>query len=79
MGALRFSLAYFEWNFLSLQQAGNEEEMRLMMLLGDIGFRIYELTNDEEDFKKGQNLFSGCMQKCLSIVNDKSIVGGAVN
>ena len=79
VGALRFALAYFEWNFLSLQKAGNEEEMRLMMLLGDIGFRIYQLTNDGEDFKKGQNLYSGCMQKCLSIANDKSIVGGAVN
>ena len=79
LGALRHAMAYFEWNFVSLHEAGNDDEIRLMMLIAEIGFRIYVLSGLEDDFKKGQTLFSGSMQKCLSIINDKSIVGGAVN
>ncbi len=77
--ALRHALANFEGNFSTLQEAGHEDEMRLMTLIADIGFRIYELTALDEDFTVGQGYFSGVMQKSLSIVNDKSIVGGAVN
>lgn len=78
--ALRFAIAYFEWNFQTLSSAaGVEDEMRLMTLMAEISYRIYEQTGDEADFTKAQNGFSGTMQKCLSVVNDKSIVGGAVN
>jgi diguanylate cyclase (GGDEF)-like protein len=78
--ALRFASAYFEWNFQTLSSSsGIEDEMRLMSLIAEMGYRIYELTGDEDDFRKAQNRFSGTMQKCLSVVNDKSIVGGAVN
>jgi len=79
VSALRYTLSYFDWNFGSLQKAGHEDEMRLMTLIAEIGYRIYELTGDEEDFKKAQNSFSGTMQKSLSVINDKNIVGGAVN
>ncbi|MDA0747202.1 MAG: GGDEF domain-containing protein [bacterium] len=79
VGALRHAMALFEWNFRELSAASHEDEIRLMALIGEISYRIYELTGTEEDFKKGQTLFSGCMQKCLSVINDKSIVGGAVN
>lgn len=79
VSALRFTLAYFEWNFASLQKASHEDEMRLMTLIAEIGYRVYELTGDDADFKKAQTGFSGTMQKCLSVINDKNIVGGAVN
>ncbi len=78
--ALRFAKTFFEWNFQTLSSAsGTEDEMRLMTLMAEIGFRIYQLTGDAEDFQKAQNGFSGTMQKCLTVVNDKSIVGSAVN
>ncbi|MEE2754157.1 MAG: hypothetical protein VX910_09255 [Candidatus Latescibacterota bacterium] len=78
--ALRFASAYFEWNFGTLSSSsGIEDEMRLMSLLAEIGYRIYELTGDEDDFRKATNGFGGTMQKCIGVVNDKSIVGGAVN
>ncbi len=78
--ALRFATAFFEWNFQTLSSvSGTEDEMRLMTLIAEIGYRIYELTGDDDDFQKAQSGFSGTMQKCLSVVNDKSIVGGAVN
>ena len=77
--ALRFSRTYFERNYETLREAKNEDELRLSLLLAEIGFRLYELTDDAEDYKKTAAYFSGTMQKCLSIVNDKSIVGGAVN
>ena len=78
--ALRFAAAFFEWNFQTLSSAnGTEDEMRLMTLIAEIGFRIYQLTGDVDDFQKAQSGFSGTMQKCLTVVNDKSIVGGAVN
>jgi len=77
---LRFATGFFEWNFQTLSSAaGTEDEMRLMTLIAEIGYRIYELTGDADDFQKAQSGFSGTMQKCLSVVNDKSIVGGAVN
>lgn len=79
VGALRYAMAYFEWNFRSLSSASYEDEMRLMVLIAEIGYRVYELTNEDDDFQKGQTLFSGSMQKCLSVINDKTIVGGAVN
>jgi diguanylate cyclase (GGDEF)-like protein len=78
--ALRFATAYFELNFQTLSSAsGTEDEMRLMTLIAEVGYRIYELTGDADDFQKAQSGFSGTMQKCLSVVNDKNIVGGAVN
>ncbi|HAA78329.1 TPA: hypothetical protein DCE37_24795 [Candidatus Latescibacteria bacterium] len=78
--ALRFAAAYFEWNFRTLSSSsGTEDEMRLMTLIAEIRYRICEMTGDADDFQKAQSGFSGTMQKCLSVVNDKSIVGGAVN
>ncbi len=77
--ALRFAMAYFEWNFRSLAQAGHEDEMRLMTLISEIAYRIYELTGLEEDFVKARSGLSGTMQKCQSIIGDKTIVGGVVN
>ena len=79
VGALRYAMTFFEWNFRSLSSSGYEDEMRLMALIAEIGYRLYELTNDEADFQKGTTLFSGSMAKCLSVINDKTIVGGAVN
>ncbi len=79
ISALRHTLSFFEWNFRDLQSAGHEDEMRLMILIAEVGYRLYELTGIEDDFIKGQSLFSGTMQKCLSVINDKTIVGGAVN
>lgn len=76
--ALRCTLAFFELNFSQLQSTVHEDEIRLMTLIAEIGYRIYELTGDDEDFTQGQNLFSGAMQKCLAVINDKTIVGGAV-
>ncbi|HCR16465.1 MAG TPA: hypothetical protein DIU35_03195, partial [Candidatus Latescibacteria bacterium] len=70
VGALRYAMAYFEWNFRSLSSASYEDEMRLMVLIAEIGYRVYELTNEDNDFQKGQTLFSGSMQKCLSVIND---------
>ena len=77
--ALRYSRVYFERNYETLKEAKFEDELRLSLLLAEIGYRLYELTDDAEDYKKAAAYFSGTMQKCLSIVNDKSVVGGAVN
>lgn len=77
--ALRYALAFFEWNYNQLQSNALEDILRLMSLIAEIGYRIYELSGSDEDFTKGQSLFSGVMQKSMSIINDKSIVGGAVN
>ncbi len=77
--ALRYSRTYFERNYETLKEAKQEDELRLSLLLAEIGFRLYELTDSAEDYKKTATYFSGTMQKCLSIVNDKSVVGGAVN
>ena len=79
VAALRQALAFFESNYVSMQSARHEDEMRLMSLIAEIGYRIYEITGQEEDFVKGQSLFSGTMQRSLSIIKDKTIVGGAVN
>jgi diguanylate cyclase (GGDEF)-like protein len=77
--ALRYARAFFERNYETLQAAKTEDELRLRQLLAEIGFRLYELTNDAEDFKKASSFFSGVIQQCLGIIGDKSIVGGAVN
>ena len=77
--ALRFSRTFFERNYETLKEAKLEDELRLRYLLAEIGFRLYELTSDGEDYKKAASFFSGTMQQCLSIISDKSIVGGAVN
>ena len=77
--ALKFSRAYFQRNYETLKEAKLEEELRLRLLLAEIGFRLYELTDDDVDYKKAASFFSGAMQKCLSIISDKSIVGGVVN
>jgi diguanylate cyclase (GGDEF)-like protein len=77
--ALRMSRSYFERNYEMLKEAGVEDELRLRYLLAEIGFRLYELSNDAEDHKKAATFFSGTMQQCLGIISDKSIVGGLVN
>ncbi len=77
--ALRFACAYFERNYEMLREAKPEDELRLRYLMAEIGYRLYELTDAPEDFKRAATFFSGTMQQCLSIISDKSIVGGAVN
>ena len=77
--ALRFSRDFFERNYETLREAKVEEELRLRYLLAEIGFRLYELSSAPEDFQKASSFFSGTMQQCLSIISDKSIVGGLVN
>lgn len=77
--ALKLCRAYFERNYELLKEAKAEDELRLRYLLAEIGFRLYELTSDAADYKKASTFFSGTIQQCLSIVSDKSIVGGAVN
>ena len=77
--ALRYARSYFERNYETLKEAKLEDELRLQRLLAEIGFRLYELTSDGEDYKKASSYFSGVLQQCLGLINDKSIVGGAVN
>lgn len=77
--ALRFSRTYFERNYETLREARLEDELRLRQLLAEIGFRIYELTAEEDDYRKASSFFSGLMQQCLNIISDKRIVGGVVN
>lgn len=77
--ALRLSRSFFERNYETLQKAAQEDELRLRLLLAEIGYRLYELTDDADDYKKAASFFSGTMQQCLKIISDKSIVGGAVN
>ena len=77
--ALTLCRSFFERNYETLKQAGQEDELRLRLLLAEIGFRLYELTNSESDYKRAASFFSGTMQQCLSIVSDKTIVGGIVN
>ncbi|MFT5368284.1 MAG: diguanylate cyclase (GGDEF)-like protein [Candidatus Latescibacterota bacterium] len=79
ISALRTALAYFEWNYSQLQSNALEDTLRLTTLIAEIGYRIYELSGAEEDFTKGMSFFSGVMSKSMGIINDKSIVGGAVN
>lgn len=78
-GALQFSRAYFQRNYETLRESSTDDELRLRYLLAEIGFRIYWLTNTEEDYRKGLSFFSGAMQQCMTIINDKSISGGIVN
>ena len=77
--ALRMARAFFERNYETLKGAKVEDELRLRYLLAEIGFRLYELSDDAEDHKKAASFFSGTMQQCLSIISDKTIVGGMVN
>ena len=77
--ALKTSRTFFERNYETLKEASQEDELRLRLLLAEIGFRLYELTNNDQDYKKAASFFSGTMQKCLSIISDKTIVGGLVN
>ena len=78
IGALRMARVFFESNYETLKTAGVEDELRLRYLLAEIGFRLYELSDNAEDHKKAASFFSGTMQQCLSILSDKSIVGGLV-
>ena len=50
--ALFLSRAYFERNYETLREAKAEGELRLQLLLAEIGYRLYELTSDEGDYKK---------------------------
>ena len=77
--ALAQSRTFFERNYETLKEAKAEDELRLRYLLAEIGFRLYTLTDDADDHKKAATFFSGTMQQCLSIISDKTIVGGAVN
>ena len=77
--ALRFAMDYFERNFEILEKTKLEDELRLLLLISEIGYRLYTLANREEDYKRTQGYFSAAMQKALGIVNDKSISGGVVN
>jgi diguanylate cyclase (GGDEF)-like protein len=79
VSALQLSRAYFERNYELLIEAKVEDELRLRLLLAEIGFRLYELTSDPVDYKKASSFFSGTIQQCLGILSDKSIIGGAVN
>lgn len=79
IGALRMARVFFERNYETLKTAKVEDELRLRNLLAEIGFRLYELSDDAEDYQKASTFFSGTMQQCLSILSDKSIVGGIVN
>lgn len=79
IGALRLSRTYFQRNYETLRESGQEAELRLRGLLAEIAYRIYLLTNIEEDYRTALSFFSGVMQQCQTIVNDKSIVGGIVN
>ncbi len=73
------SILFFKRNFETLREARLEDELRLRNLLAEIAFRLYFLTSEEDDFMTARNFYSGVMQKCTQISNDKSIVGGAVN
>ena len=77
--ALQLSRTYFERNYEVMKEAKAEDELRLRLLLAEIGFRLYELTSNVTDYKKASTFFSGTIQQCLSIISDKSIDGGAVN
>ncbi|HJP31769.1 MAG TPA: DUF2225 domain-containing protein [Candidatus Latescibacteria bacterium] len=77
--ALRMARVFFERNYETLKEAGVEDELRLRYLLAEIGFRLYDQSNSAEDHKKAATFFSGTMQQCLSIISDKTIVGGLVN
>ncbi len=79
IAALRLSRVFFQRNYETLRESGQEAELRLRGLLAEIAYRIYLLTNIEEDYKTALSFFSGVMQQCQAIVNDKSIVGGIVN
>ncbi|MBI2504493.1 MAG: GGDEF domain-containing protein [Candidatus Latescibacteria bacterium] len=79
VGALQLSRVYFQRNYETLRESGQEAELRLRGLLAEIGFRIYFLTSIAEDYRKALSFFSGVMQQCQSIINDKSISGGIVN
>ncbi|MEE2658137.1 MAG: GGDEF domain-containing protein [Candidatus Latescibacterota bacterium] len=77
--ALRLCRTYFERNYEVLREASIEDELRLRLLLAEIGFRLYQLSDDEDDYKKASTFFSGCIEQCVKIISDKSIVGGLVN
>jgi diguanylate cyclase (GGDEF)-like protein len=79
IAALRLSRVFFQRNYETLRESGQEAELRLRGLLAEIACRIYLLTNIEEDYRTALSFFSGVMQQCQAIVNDKSIVGGIVN
>jgi len=77
--ALRMAWSFLERNYETLKEAKVEDELRLRYLLAEIGFRLYKLSDNAEDHKKAASFFSGTMQQCLSIISDKTIVGGMVN
>jgi len=77
--ALRLSRPFFERNLETLREASLEGELRLRLLLAEIGFRLYEISDDADDYKKGAAFYSGIMQQCLKIITDKKIMGGIVN
>lgn len=77
--ALRLSRSFFLQNFEQLRQASVDDELRLRHLLGEVAYRLYELTLSEANFKTANSYFSGTMQKCLEVINDKRIVGAAVS
>ena len=77
--ALRLSRIFFERNLEVLREASLEDELRLRLLLAEIGFRLYEISDADEDYTKAAAFYSGIMQQCLKIISDKKIMGGIVN
>jgi diguanylate cyclase (GGDEF)-like protein len=77
--ALHQSRVYFQTNFEQLRHATLEDEVRLRFLLAEIAYRVFELTGSDANFKTASSFYSGTMQKCLDIIGDKGIVGGAVS
>jgi len=59
--ALRMPRTFFERNYETLKEVGVEDELRLRYLLAEIGFRLYELSDDAADHKKAATFFSGTM------------------
>jgi len=77
--ALSFSQTYFERTYELLEEATQEDELKLMRLMAEIAYRRYELTGTEEDYKAASGYFSGAMQKIMGVVSDKSIDPGMAN
>ena len=50
--ALRFSRSFFQRNYETLKEAKLEEELRLRILLAEIGCRLYGLSDNEGDYKR---------------------------
>lgn len=77
--ALRLSREFFQLNYQSLRKSSAQDELRLRYLMAEIGFRLYFLDNEENDYKIAIGYYGGLMKKCLTVISDKSITGGIIN